>query len=268
MQQAACSAEIAAGGAAGCMLSAHDRPSVIATLNPGAPVPYRTIIEPFQFTVCRGSRFLRWRERRAALRRAGYNLFGLHADGVIIDLLTDSWDGFDVRRTMGGDDDRRSVVRREPSRFIDSPTLSPASPACRSGSRCIRGEPRSGSFFSSVAGPGMLIPNNTHFDTTRANVEWYRAPEALIMAIAEGRTLRRIAPLQGNMDVAASRATIAEVGAEHIPLVMITVTNNSGGGQPVSLENLRAVRAVCDEHGLPFFMDAARFAENAWFVSC
>ena len=119
--------------------------------------------------------------------------------------------------------------------------------------------------FGVVGGPGKVVPNNTHFDTTRANVEFTGA-EAVDLVIEEGRHPSVIHPFKGNMDPRALEAFIAERGVEHIPLVMVTVTNNSGGGQPVSMENLRAVRAICDRYGLPLFLDACRFAENAWFI--
>src|SRR3990170_4546429 len=119
--------------------------------------------------------------------------------------------------------------------------------------------------FSVIAGPGKAIPNNTHFDTTRANVEFTGA-EAVDLVIAEGREPATIHPFKGNMDLDALDAFIRERGAASVPAVFVTVTNNSGGGQPVSLENLRGVRAICDRHGLPLFLDACRFAENAWFI--
>jgi tryptophanase len=119
--------------------------------------------------------------------------------------------------------------------------------------------------FSAVGGPGKVVPNNTHFDTTRANVEFSGA-EAVDLVIEPGHHPAELHPFKGNMDVAALEACIAARGAEAVPLVMVTVTNNSGGGQPVSIENLRAVREVCDRYGVPLFLDACRFAENAWFI--
>ena len=119
--------------------------------------------------------------------------------------------------------------------------------------------------FTVVGGPGKVVPNNTHFDTTRANVEFTGA-EAVDVVIPEGRDPKVLHPFKGNLDTEALRQLIDERGVESVPLVMVTVTNNSGGGQPVSLENLRSVRAVCDEFSLPLFLDACRFAENAWFI--
>jgi tryptophanase len=119
--------------------------------------------------------------------------------------------------------------------------------------------------FSVTVDEGDVVPNNTHFDTTRANVE-YRGGTAVDLVIEEGKDPATVLPFKGNMDIDALRATIEDAGTERVPLVMVTVTNNSGGGQPVSMENLRAVRAVCDEFEIPLFLDACRFAENAWFI--
>jgi len=119
--------------------------------------------------------------------------------------------------------------------------------------------------FGVMSRKGAVIPNNTHFDTTRANVEFTGA-EAVDLLTEEGRQPSVVAPFKGNMDVAALEALIAKVGRERIPLVMLTVTNNSGGGQPVSMENVRAVSAVCRREGIPLYFDACRFAENAWFI--
>jgi tryptophanase len=118
--------------------------------------------------------------------------------------------------------------------------------------------------FTTVAGPGMVVPNNTHFDTTRANVEATGA-EGVDLVIPEGRDPQSRHPFKGNMDVAALEALL-EARADDVPIVMVTITNNSGGGQPVSLQNLHDVRAVCDRFDKPLYLDACRFAENAWFI--
>jgi tryptophanase len=227
-------------------------------------MPYRTIIEPFRIHSVQDIGFPTADEREAALVRAGYNLFGLHSDEVIIDLLTDSGTGSmsaeQWAAIMVGDE--AYAGSRSWFRFYDAVAgltgLSEVIPV-------HQGRAAERILFSLVAHPGSVIPNNTHFDTTRANIE-FQGAEARDLVIPEGHDPAADHPFKGNMDVGALERTIAEVGAENIPLVMVTVTNNSGGGQPVSLGNLRDIRAVCDRHGLPFFMDAARFAENAWFI--
>jgi Beta-eliminating lyase len=124
--------------------------------------------------------------------------------------------------------------------------------------------PASKILFSVVAGPGRVIPNNTHFDTTRANIEFTGA-QAADLPVSEGLAPAVRHPFKGNMDVAALERLLAEQ-SDRVPLVMLTVTNNSGGGRPVSLANMRAVRAVCDKFGKALFLDACRFAKNAWFI--
>jgi tryptophanase len=227
-------------------------------------MPYRTIIEPFRIHSVQAIDFPSPEQREQALRRAGYNLFGLHADEVIIDLLTDSGTGAmsDAQwaAMLTGDESyagSRSFYRfQERVRHLTGlPEVIPTH----------QGRAAEWILFAVLCTEGKVVPNNTHFDTTRANVE-YQGGRAVDLVIAEGRNPAAEHPFKGNMDVAALERLISEVGAPRIPLVMVTVTNNSGGGQPVSLENLRAVRAVCDRHGLPLFLDACRFAENAWFI--
>lgn len=227
-------------------------------------MPYRTIIEPFKIHSVQAIAMPGVEEREAALRQAGYNLFGLKADDVIIDLLTDSGTGAMSAAQWGammvGDETYAGSRSYERLRAVvmdltGMPEVIPTHQG-RASERIL---------FSIVAEAGMVVPNNTHFDTTRANVQ-FQGAEARDLVIAEGRDPAFDHPFKGNMDVGALRETIAEVGRDRIPLVMVTVTNNSGGGQPVSMENLREVRAVCDEHEIPFFLDACRFAENAWFI--
>jgi tryptophanase len=227
-------------------------------------MPYRTIIEPFKIHSVQAIAMPGADEREAALREAGYNLFGLKADDVIIDLLTDSGTGAMSAAQWGammvGDETYAGSRSYERLRSVvegltGMPEVIPTHQG-RASERIL---------FSIVAEAEMVVPNNTHFDTTRANIE-FQGAEARDLVIAEGRDPAFDHPFKGNMDVGALRETIAEVGRDRIPLVMVTVTNNSGGGQPVSLENLREVRAVCDEHEIPFFLDACRFAENAWFI--
>jgi tryptophanase len=224
---------------------------------------YRTIIEPFRIHSVEPLRFLTQDERRGTIRDAGYNLFNLHADDVLIDLLTDSGTGAMSRDQWAAIQHGDESYAGSPSWFVfleavqelfPFPHVIPAH----------QGRAAEKILFSTVAGPGKVVPNNTHFDTTRANVEFTGA-EAIDLVIPEGRDPAALHPFKGNMDLEALEELL--IGrAGDVPVVVVTVTNNSGGGQPVSLENLRGVRALCDRFGVPMFLDACRFAENAWFI--
>jgi tryptophanase len=224
---------------------------------------YRTIIEPFRIHSVEPIRITTREEREAALTAAGLNLFALRGEDVLIDLLTDSGTGAMSSEQWAG-------IQRGDESYAGSPSWFRFRDAVVNlfGFAHVipthQGRAAEKILFSVLGGPGKVIPNNTHFDTTRANVEFSGA-EARDLPIAEGRIPSSEHPFKGNMDVDALGALLAERAAD-VPVVMVTVTNNSGGGQPVSMENLRAVRAVCDEHGKPLFLDGCRFAENAWFV--
>ncbi len=227
-------------------------------------MPHRSIIEPFRIKSVQAIDLPTVEERETALRRAGYNLFGLHADEVIIDLLTDSGTGaMSAKQWAGmmiGDESyagARSFFRFEKTvRELTGYTEVIPTHQGRAAERIL---------FANAVGEGDVVPSNTHFDTTRANVE-YQGAEARDLVIAAGIDPATLLPFKGNIDIDALRATIEEVGVDRVPLVMVTVTNNSGGGQPVSMHNLREARAVCDEYDLPLILDACRFAENAWFI--
>jgi tryptophanase len=226
-------------------------------------MPYRTIIEPFRIHSVEPMRLTTPDERRAALERAGFNLFGLPAQDVLIDLLTDSGTGAMSR-------DQWAAIQRGDESYAGSPSwfrfleavqeLFPFPHVIPT----HQGRAAEKILFSVVGGPGEVIPNNTHFDTTRANVEATGAT-AVDLVVAEGLDPASLHPFKGNMDLDALEDLLAERSGD-VPVVFVTVTNNSGGGQPVSLENLRGVRAVCDRYGVPLFLDACRFAENAWFI--
>jgi tyrosine phenol-lyase len=224
----------------------------------------KTIIEPFRIKSVEAMRWTTREERVALLKAAHYNLFLLPADDVLIDLLTDSGTGAMSTRqwaaVMQGDESYAGS--RSYDHFRDS-----IQDIC--GYRHVipthQGRAAERILFGIACKKGDVVPNNTHFDTTRANVEFVGA-EAVDLLIPEGRQPACTHPFKGNMDVEALESLIQRVGRERIPLVMLTVTNNSGGGQPVSMENARQVSEVCKRHAIPLYFDACRFAENAWFI--
>jgi tryptophanase len=225
--------------------------------------PWHTIIEPFRIHSVEPIRLTTVEQREAALEAAGYNLFNLHADDVLIDLLTDSGTGAMSRDQWAAIQHGDESYAGSPSWFAFLESVQNLFPF-KHVIPTHQGRAAEKILFSVLGAPGKAVPNNTHFDTTRANVEASGA-EAVDLVIPEGRDPSFIHPFKGNMDVAALDRFLADRAGD-VPVVFVTVTNNSGGGQPVSLENLRAVRAVCDRHGVPLFLDACRFAENAWFI--
>lgn len=224
---------------------------------------FRTIIEPFRIKSVEPIRMTTRSEREAKLREAGYNLFRLHADDVLIDLLTDSGTGAMSAEQWAG------VMRGDES-YAGSPSFFRFEAAVQdlTGFRHIipvhQGRAAEKILFTAVAGPGKVIPANHHFDTTRANVEAAGA-EALDLPCPEAQDVPARHPFKGNLDTGRLERLLGERRAD-VPLVLVTITDNTGGGQPVSLANLREVREVCLRFDVPLFLDAARFAENAYLV--
>ena len=224
---------------------------------------FQTIIEPFRIKTVEPIRQTTEAQRSAALEAAHYNVFLLQAGDVLIDLLTDSGTGamsvYQWSGMMKGDESYAgarsfAVFERAVRDITGFAHVIPTH----------QGRAAEHILFSTMVRQGDVVPNNTHFDTTRANVQ-DRGGVALDLPAREARAPHSAHPFKGNMDVEALERTLVD-NPRRVPLVMITVTNNSEGGQPVSLENVRAVRDVCTRHGVPLFIDACRFAENAWFI--
>jgi tryptophanase len=220
-----------------------------------------TIIEPFRIHAVEPVRMTTRDEREQELVRAGYNLFGVPGPRVLVDLLTDSGTGAMSSEQWAGlqRGDESYAGSASWFRFRDAVReLFPFEHVIPT----HQGRAAEKILFSALGQPGKTIPNNTHFDTTRANVEFSGA-EALDLPVPEALVPSSAHPFKGNMDVEALRGVLA---GRDVPVVFMTLTNNSGGGQPVSMANLRAVREACRAAGVPLFLDACRFAENAWFV--
>lgn len=202
-------------------------------------------------------------ERRRAIEDAGFNLFNLHAEDVLIDLLTDSGTGAMSR-------DQWAAIQHGDESYAGSPSWFRFEAAVKDlfpFKHVIpthQGRAAEKILFSVLGGAGRVVPNNTHFDTTRANVEASGA-QAVDLVIAEGREASTLHPFKGNMDVAELEKLLSTRAAD-VPVVFLTITNNSGGGQPVSLANIRAVSETCHRYGISLFLDSCRFAENAWFI--
>jgi tyrosine phenol-lyase len=224
----------------------------------------KTIIEPFKIKVVEPIEITTREQRERVLREASFNVFLIRAANVLIDLLTDSGTGAMSSEQWAGvmraDESYAGAVsfyrfKEQIAKITGFEHVLPTHQG-RASERIL---------FEILGGKGKVVPNNSHFDTTRANVE-HSGAEAIDLVIPEAKDPRNRHPFKGNMNIQALEDLIRRVGANRIPVVMVTVTNNSGGGQPVSLENMRAIRAVCNKYRLPFFLDACRFAENAWFI--
>ena len=224
----------------------------------------RTIIEPFRIKSVEPLTYTSREEREGYLEAAGYNLFLIEARHILIDLLTDSG-------TSAMSTEQWAAVMRGDESYAGSESFFRLRRVAEAltGFRHIipthQGRAAERILFTVLTKPGHVVPSNTHFDTTRANIEFTGA-RAVDLPIPEAADTQARLDFKGNMDAAALEALIAREGAAKIPLVMLTITNNSGGGQPVSMANIEAVKRVASRHGIPLYLDACRFAENAWFI--
>ncbi|MBN2731724.1 MAG: tryptophanase [Balneolaceae bacterium] len=229
-----------------------------------SPFKTDTIIEPFRIRSVEPIRFTTMQEREQVLREAGYNPFLLKANDVLIDLLTDSGTGAMSSKQWAG------MIESDES-YAGSSSFYKLESAVQdiTGFKHLipthQGRAAENIFFTTIASEGNVIPSNTHFDTTRAHVE-HAGAEARDLVIDEGKQPQSTHPFKGNMNLEKLEDTIREVGPENIPVIMITVTNNSGGGQPVSMANIKGVSVIAHKYDIPFFIDACRFAENSWFI--
>ena len=224
----------------------------------------KTIIEPFKIKSVEPIRFTTVQEREKIIREAGYNPFLIRAEDVLIDLLTDSgtsamsaeqWAGM-----MKGDESYAGA-----SSFFRFEKIAKELTGFKYIIPTHQGRAAERILFTLVGGHGKYVPNNAHFDTTRANIEVSGAT-AVDLPISIGKDPAATADFKGNIDVDALDRFVQEKGRDNIPLIMLTVTNNAGGGQPVSMDNIRRTKSIATKYGIPFFLDACRFAENAFFI--
>ncbi len=224
----------------------------------------KTIIEPFRIKSVEPLHHTTREEREDFLRQAGYNLVLIDANDILIDLLTDSG-------TAAMSTGQWAAMMRGDESYAGSESFYRLKAVAQdlTGFRHVipthQGRAAERILFTVMCRPGQIVPSNTHFDTTRANIEFTGA-QAVDLPLAETADTQARLPFKGNMDVAALSRLIETESASRIPLVMLTVTDNSGGGQPVSMTNIEAVRGVTARHGIPLYLDACRFAENAWFI--
>ena len=225
----------------------------------------KTIIEPFRIRSVEPVRRTTVEQRERLLREAGFNLFELRSSDILIDLLTDS--GTSAMSTA-----QWAAMMRGDESYAGSESFFRLKAVVQdlTGFRHVipthQGRAAERILFTVMCRPGHVIPNNTHFDTTRANIEFTGATAVDLPLPAAADTQVQL-PFKGDMDLEALEKLIAQHGSARIPLVMLTITNNSGGGQPVSMANIRAVREITARHGIPLYLDACRFAENAWFIA-
>jgi tyrosine phenol-lyase len=227
-------------------------------------MPIRTIIEPFRIKSVEPIRATTRAQRQKLIEDAGYNLFLVPSEAILIDLLTDSG-------TSAMSTEQWAAMMRGDESYAGSPSFT----RFRNSVQAIfgfqhvipthQGRAAERILFNVMCKKGDIVPNNTHFDTTRANCEFVGA-RAIDIPIPEARQPAHLHPFKGNMDAACLEELIEREGAKKIPVVMLTITNNSGGGQPVSLANIREVKQICKKHGIPLYIDACRFAENAYFI--
>jgi tyrosine phenol-lyase len=224
----------------------------------------RPIIEPFRIKSVEPIRETTRAQRQELIEKAGYNLFLVASEAILIDLLTDSG-------TSAMSTEQWAAMMRGDESYAGSPSFARFRDSVQAimGFQHVipthQGRAAERILFNVMCNKGDIVPNNTHFDTTRANCEYVGA-QALDLPIPEAKEPATLHPFKGNMDTAALSEVIEREGRAKIPLVMLTVTNNSGGGQPVSMANIRAVKEICKHHKIPVYIDACRFAENAYFI--